>query len=880
MNPPTGTVTFLFTDIEGSTRLWEEHPDAMRSALARHNTLVSQAISNAGGYVFKAAGDAFCAAFATAHDAVTAALSAQLLLHSEPWPECAVIRVRMALHTGAANQYPDGTDYFGPTLNRVARLLSAAHGGQALLSDITRDLCRDALPNGCSLKGLGEHRLKDLGRPENVFQLCHAGLQAEFPPLRSLKSLPTNLTQQLTSFIGREKELGEVKTMLGKTRLLTLTGSGGCGKTRLALQAAVDMLDAWLDGIWLVELAAIADPSLVPQEAAGALVLKEEPGKTILQMLIDHLKSKQMLLILDNCEHLLAACADLTDAILCICPQVTIIATSREGLGIAGEHTYRVPSMSVPDSAHTQTPESLSKSESARLFVERAAQGQPDFHVTPQNAAALASICRRLDGIPLAIELAAARVRTLSLEEINSKLDQRFRLLTGGSRTALPRQQTLRSLIDWSYVLLNEQEQRLMQRVSVFSGGWTLEAAESVCSGDGIEEWEVMDLLSSMVDKSLATVDLSGTVARYRLLETVRQYARDRLLESDHAYESRNRHLANYLALAERAAPNLNGPDQLEWLARLDSEYENLRAALEWSLDLADGGGMAVRMGAALWQYWNMQFRRSEGRAMLAAILATPAGSATSTASAVIAFGAGVLAWYQGDLAAAQTLTERSFKKFNELGDMAGVARTLNSLGNLNSSVGDYPAALNRHQGALRIRRTLGDLSGAAMSLNNLATIHVAQGNFRTAQTCLNESLAIIREHANPWLLAIALVNLGEIECELGNLQESRSYFAECLAKTLEQGWPGNPFLLENLAKLAIAEGRPEEAAGLFGAAERGREVAEMPLTPGQRERVEAKIITARAALGDDAVFDRAWANGRAMTLEQAAELALRKSEA
>ena len=426
---PTGTVTFLFTDIEGSTKLWEAQPQAMQLALARHDALLRDAIEQHNGYVFKTVGDAFCAAFTTATEAIAAALAAQIALQGNPSP----IKVRMALHTGAVESREG--DYFGQPLNRVARLLSTGYGGQTLLSLASTELTRDSLPPGAELLRLGEHRLKDLGRPESVFQLCHPSLHADFAPLRSLDNpeLKHNLSQQVTSFVGREQQLVEVKALLEKTRLLTLTGSGGCGKTRLALQVAAELVDRSTEGVWLVELAALTDPNLVPQAVARVLGLKEEPGKAITQTLVEYLKNKYLLLVIDNCEHLLDACAKLIDRLLSQCPRVHLLTTSREGLGIAGELAYRVPSLSSPNPRRDRTPESLSQFEAAQLFIERALFHLPTFAVTTQNAPALASVCHRLDGIPLAIELASARVRSLSLEEINSKLDQRFRLLTGGS---------------------------------------------------------------------------------------------------------------------------------------------------------------------------------------------------------------------------------------------------------------------------------------------------------------------------------------------------------------------------------------------------------------------------------------------------------------
>lgn len=482
MNLPTGTVTFLFTDIEGSTTHWDLYPEAMRPALARHDAILNAALAANQGHAFKKIGDAFCAVFETVPDAFQAALDAQRALHTEPWEGLPPggLRIRMALHTGAADLRDN--DYFGPPLNRVARLLSIGHGGQILLSQVTYELVRDQLPQDVTLKDMGQRRLRDLQRPEHVYLALHPGLPADFPELKSLEHLSNNLPQQVTSFIGREQEMAEVKGLLARTRLLTLTGAGGAGKTRLSLQVAADLLQGGGDGVWFVELAALADPNLVPQTVAQALGVREEPGRTILDTLVDYLKSRKLLLLLDNCEHVLNATAQLADTILRACPDVQILATSREGLNIPGETTYRIPSLSLPDPEQTPTPENLSQCEAVRLFVERAQAAQPSFRVNPHNAPAVAQICHRLDGIPLAIELAAARVRALPIEQIAAGLDDRFRLLTGGSRTALPRQQTLRALIDWSYDLLSPEERTLLRRLSVFAGGWTLEAAEAVCA--------------------------------------------------------------------------------------------------------------------------------------------------------------------------------------------------------------------------------------------------------------------------------------------------------------------------------------------------------------------------------------------------------------
>ena len=449
-------VTILFTDIEGSTSLWEQDGARMSQALAAHDALMRRVVEARHGTVVKMTGDGMHAVFGDALDALAATVDLQRALADPAATNGVTLRVRCGLHAGAVERRDN--DYFGSPVNRAARIMSAAHGGQILLSQAVVDTVREMLPASVSLRDLGRVRLKDLSTPERVYQVVHPQLRQEFPALRSLEATPNNLPHQVTSFVGRESALVDLQRLLTGTRLLTLTGSGGCGKTRLCLQLAADSLERFPDGAWLVELAPLADPDLVPQTVASVLGLKGEPGKPIVRSLVLHLEDKRVLLLLDNCEHLLHACAQLVATLVRQCPQVTLLASSREALGIGGEQAYRVPSLSLPDPKQEQTRESVVRFEAVQLFTDRALLARPDFQVTQQNAAALASICHRLDGIPLAIELAAARVRSLSVEEINRKLDQRFQLLTGGSRTALPRQQTLRSLIDWSYDLLSDRE--------------------------------------------------------------------------------------------------------------------------------------------------------------------------------------------------------------------------------------------------------------------------------------------------------------------------------------------------------------------------------------------------------------------------------------
>ena len=624
MQAPTGTVTFLFTDIEGSTRLARKHAERWEALRARHHAILRTAIEHNHGFVFQIIGDAFCAAFHRAVDGLNAAVQAQQGLGDEPWGET-VIRVRMGLHTGEAES--DGQDYRGyVTMSLVQRLMSAGHGGQVLVSGPAENLLRGQLSNDIHLQDLGRHTFKDVPQPVRIFQVQAPGLQKEFPPVRTVDYHPNNLPTQLTSFVGRDRERADLGRLLNNTHMLTLIGPGGTGKTRLAIQAAGEMLDQFPDGVWLVELAPIRDPAMVPRTTAVTIGLRDEPHRPILDMLCDYLQGKKLLLLLDNCEHLVEACARMADYILHASPSVVILATSREALGIGGEVTYRVPSLGLPDLSRLPTVESLDQYEAVRLFIDRATSADPSFSVTNLNAPAVAQICHRLDGIPLAIELAAAKILVLPVDQIAKRLDDRFRLLTGGSRTALERHQTLRAAIDWSYNLLPPAEQGLFRRLSVFIDGWTLEAAEAVCSDATFQSEDVLDLLEQLIHKSVVFRD----EARYRMLETIRQYANEKLVESGESNPLRDRHLAHFLALAETAAPHLIRPEQLEWLARLDGDYENLRLALEWALGKEEAVP-SLRLCAALGDFWNFRIYKNEGAQALAKALSKPVQQASAT---------------------------------------------------------------------------------------------------------------------------------------------------------------------------------------------------------------------------------------------------------
>jgi predicted ATPase/class 3 adenylate cyclase len=590
----TGTVTFLFTDIEGSTRLWEEEPERMRSALAGHDAASRAAVESHHGQIVKSTGDGVHAAFDDALDALGAAVELQEAIADPAATNGVPLRVRCGMHSGMVERRDN--DYFGSPVNRAARIMSAAHGGQVLLSQAVAASVRDILPAPLSLRDLGKVRLKDLSAPEHVYQILHPRLRQEFPPLRSLEATPNNLPQQATSFIGREQTLAELRRLSGGTRLLTLTGSGGCGKTRLCLQIAADSLERFSDGVWMVELAPLSEADRVPQAVAMVLGLKQEPGVTTSQTLAQYLKDKRLLLLLDNCEHLLEGCARLADMLLRLCPDLALVASSREALGISGEQTYRVPSMSLPDPGQPTTAVSIITFEAVQLFADRARLTRADFEVTDRNAPALASICRRLDGIPLAIELAAARVRSLSVEEINRKLTERFRLLTRGSRAALPRQQTLRATLEWSYNLLNDDERAVFRRLGVFAGGFTMETAQAVAGDAQLDDWAVLDHLSALVDKSLVVVD-AGETPRYRLLESARAFAVEQLTAGEMSCTLKRHALAmrDFMERVDNA--NLDGELRTDQYAALVlPELDNLRTAHDW----ATGEDGDVRVAIAL----------------------------------------------------------------------------------------------------------------------------------------------------------------------------------------------------------------------------------------------------------------------------------------
>jgi predicted ATPase/class 3 adenylate cyclase len=810
--PPAGTVTLLFTDIEGSTTLLQRLGDRYQQTLEDHNRLVREAIRLYGGYEVDTAGDAFFVAFERARDAVACAVAAQQALQRHPWPDGVSVHVRMGIHTGEPTPSHEG--YVGLDVNRTARISAAAWGGQIVLSRTTRALMENDMPEAVTLRDLGYHRLKDLEHPEHLYQVLHPALAAQFPPVRSLDALPNNLPRRLSSFIGREQEIKDVKRLLGATRLLSLIGPGGGGKTRLALQVAGDVLDSFAHGAFFIELAGVNDPSLVTQAVASALGVREEPARPLQATLTTFLRGRNILLILDNCEHLVEVVATLTDALLQAAPRLQIMCTSREALGIAGETAFRVPSLSLPDPRQPVSLERLRQFEAVRLFTERAADVAPAFALTEQNAAAVAQICRRLDGIPLAIELAASRVKVLTVEQIAARLDDRFRLLAGGPRTAMPRQQTLKAAMDWSYDLLTVQEAAVLRRLAVFIGGCTLEAAEVVCTGEGVAPLDVLDLLTRLVDKSLLVVEGTDHEVRYRLLDTVRQYGRDKLVESGEAPAARTRHMEWFLALAEEAAPELHTAAQAVWLPRLDAELDNLRAAIDWAC--ADTRTeAALRLSIALWWYWTIRSHTTEGSDWFNRTLALPSGPAPVRALATGA--AAILAMFAGNIPLATGLADEAVALARSVEAPMAIVLSKTVLAMVGTARGHHEEAALHANEAVRLARPLDQPWETAGVLAILGEIAYNVGDFAEADRLLREALALYSRLGDRWGIAFAQRWLGLLARNRGDYADAEARQQQSLALNQELGHPwGVASSLMALALVPLRQGDYARAQSLL----------------------------------------------------------------
>jgi predicted ATPase/class 3 adenylate cyclase len=792
INIPTGKVTFLFTDIEGSTKLAQEFPDTLQIALEKHNSIMYNAVeSNNNGFVFEIVGDAFCCAFENAADAVRAAVDAQINLANEKW-EDAVIKIRIGIHSGSAEWNGKYIGYI--TLARTARIMSTAYGEQILISNNTYELVKEKLtvtnrneskiPSGISFRDLGERKLKNLKQPIKLFQILSPELASDFPPLKTLDARPNNLPVQLTSFIGREEEMIQVKNLLKNTHLLTVTGAGGSGKTRLALQIAADVIDDFENGVWFVELASVFDPLLLPQVITKALGIQEQSKQSLEDVLKDYLQSKEMLIILDNCEHIIEPCVKLMEKLLSNSPGLKIIATSREELRSSGEITHRVLSLEVPDLKKEISLDKLSQYEAVRLFIERALAVNSNFKLNSENAAMLARICYRLDGIPLAIELAAAKAKILSIEKINERLGDRFKLLTEGNRTALPRHQTLRALIDWSYDLLSQKEKILWSRLSVFAGGWTINASEEICSDEKLRAEEVFDLLNALGEKSIIIYDTEEE--RYRMLETIRQYGEEKLKQTKEQDIIFANHLKYYMNFVESAEPELKGAEIQIWLKKLDAENDNFEKALLRSLNVQNNEE-SLRLAGALGSFWEVRGYYSGGRRWLESVLFN-SPEVINSARAKALYVAGNLTRIQGEYEESKKLSKKSLAIRLKTKDKQDIANSLQSLGHLSFIQEEYGEARKFYEESLNIRRRINDKGGIASSLNSVGNVTFNQGQYELALKLHKESLGMKREIGDKRGIAFSLINLGNAAFEYGDFESASEFYKESLTICRELG--------------------------------------------------------------------------------------------
>jgi predicted ATPase/class 3 adenylate cyclase len=903
---PSGTVTLLFTDIEGSTQLLERLGDRYVEVLGEHRRLLRAAFAAFEGHEVGVEGDAFFVTFAKARDAVAAAVAGQRALAGHTWPEGAMPRVRMGIHTG--EPIVVAGDYAGLDVHRAARICSAGHGQQIVLSHATHELLGSGFPSGVGLRDLGEHHLKDLTGPQRLYQLVIPGLPIDFPPLRTVGPHPTNLPAPLTSFVGREGDLAEACRLLHReqVRLLTLTGPGGIGKTRLALQVAAELVEAFPDGVFFVALAPVSDPRLVVPTIAQTLAVREAAGRSLQESLRWHIGGRRLLLVLDNFEQVLSA-APVVAELLGACRQLKVLITSRAALHVSGEQEYPVPPLSLPDVRQAEACEDLMSSEAVALFVERARAVDPGFAVTDANAAALVDICRWLDGLPLAIELAAARSKLLSPKALVSRLERRFELLQGGPRDLPARQQTLRATVDWSYDLLEAGEQSLFARLAMFAGGCTLEAAEAVCDlGDGPD---VLAGLGALIDKNLLQPrDGVDSDRRVRMLETVREYALERLGERRETDEVARRHAAYYLGLAEQAELEVLGPRQRAWYERLAADLDNLRGALTWSLAHQEAE-VTGRLAGALMPFWMSRGHVSEGLRWLEAALEHRGSLSRPTLAKALFAKAFMLLQVGAHHGLADALLEESLALFQELGDTTWTVRTVSVLGqtavrarefkrglalreqavalargeadewnlamallNLGLSrlqVEDHSRAQVAFEESLELHQALGDLEGAAQVLDGLGMLALGEGNYKQAVSLLEEALALARKVGHVLQVADFMADLAVVTLHEGDWTPAGRLFHESctLAQQAEDDF-SIAQCLWGMAVVAAAHGNAARAVRLWAAAATLR--YELTIPPSAVGRIEQQLLRPlREVLGGDA-FRVEWASGQAMRRDDA----------
>lgn len=829
---PTGLVTFLFTDIEGSTKLAQTVPESLNLVLDRHNTILKEAIEFYHGFVFEIIGDAFCSAFRNPEYAIKAAVKAQLDLANENWKD-ADIKIRIGIHSGNADWFSEKYNGY-ITLARTARIMSSAYGEQILVSGDTHELIKNKLyeTDADSIReknseneiiiefiDLGERRLKDLKLPVKLYQVTSDGLRRDFPPLKTLDARPNNLPVQLSSFIGRDSEKEEIKSHLTSSQLLTLLGPGGTGKTRLSLQIGAEVVDKFENGVWFVELASLTNPEYVSTEIASVFNLTSDGKKDNKELITNYLREKELLLIMDNCEHLIEECAKVSEDLLRICSKLKILTSSREPLHVSGERIYKIPSLSVPDLSGKDSKDVISRNESIQLFCDRASAVKPEFKLTESNLMTVAKLCRELDGIPLAIELAAARIKILPVEKILEKLDNRFALLTGGKRTSLPRQQTLKALIDWSYDLLSENEKKILMKVSVFKGGWTLEAAENVCVDELLDEYEILDLLSNLTDKSLIKTTELGSEMIYGMLETIRKYAEDKLTVSGESDDLKKKFFNYYINLVKDTDKELQGRDQKEYLKKIDLHYENIREALNYAIET--DAKEALKFAAEIGRYWELRGYFREGNKYFKEILEKNEQT-ENTDLAKALYWIGYYSTFLGQYDEAEKKLEQCLEMFRQTENREWTANTLiaaslvtlfhqnfeqteknaeecllisDEIGNKNLKAaalrtwgvsrmfnGKHDDARKKLEESRQIYHDTGDRIQLAKTIGNQGALEYFSGNYRKAIDIMQESLEMRRELGDRYGIALSLSNLGSAYSMIYDFEKSE----EALHATLE----------------------------------------------------------------------------------------------
>ena len=869
MSLPTGTVTFFFSDIEGSTRLIQKLGESYPDVLLAHHTVLRQALAEHGGNELRTEGDSFFIVFGSALDACSGAAAAQQALQSHAWPEGGRVQVRIGLHTGEATLV--GNEYLGLDVHRAARVASAAHGGQVLVSETTRALVDHVLPSSLTLKDLGLHRLKDLARPERLYQLNIDGLPGEFPALRTLEATPNNLPTQMTSFIGRDDQVREGRELLSRARLLTLTGPGGTGKTRLSLQIAADVMDQFPDGVYFVPLAAVQDPELVPSAIAQALAISSTGGRRPIDALLEHLHDKRTLLVLDNFEQLLPA-APLAIMLLEGSPGLRVLVSSRSVLRVYGEQEFPVPPLAVPDLKALPSLSALSQFEAVRLFIERAVAVKPDFRATNENAPAIAGICERVDGLPLAIELAAARIKLFSPQALLSRLEKSLTALGSGARDLPSRQQTLRGAIQWSYDMIDAPGRRLLARFSVFARGGSLEQVESVCGPPDDIGGDVIDMLDQLADQSLVRRLPDFSEPRFLMLQTIREFAAEQLEQSDEAAAIKDRHVQAFIALAQQAQPHVFGSRRKEWLDRLEMEDDNLRAALDWTLATGDAKN-AMLLSACLWRFWQMRGHIHEGRARVVAALALPKSRDYPMERLQALEAAGGLAYWQADMESAQRFYDECLELTRTTGDKQALANALYNAA--------FPNVVNMRESerprqllleALPLFRELGDQSSVGRTLWGLGNGYYFDREYPTAKVTLEESHAVFRTIDDRFGLGWALHTHGLVSLKMGDIEAARKDFLEAIELFKEGGdVSGMVLQLDNLSQVIRADGDPGTATRLASAArvhQRSTGTGIGQLLSEQEGRTGREGLSPQDA-------ERVWTEGQALTLDQALQEAV-----